>query len=82
MYRSLAVATLVILVPLFSYALTMQELEAQLDALLKQIAAIGVQTQVPATTGGQCPNLGRTLSRGMTGSDVTQCRIFSAVEDI
>jgi len=95
--RKLAVS--VTLTPLFLLALfsvtnaqTSSSLQAELNALLAQLAAL--QSQLQTTTGsssgiptagggsayGSCPNIVRTLKQGMSGSDVTALQAFLAAD--
>ncbi len=66
-------------VPLFTHAITISELQAQIESLLAQLAAL--QTQVPPQAStvpdvSRCPNIDRTLSRGMQGEDVKELQKF------
>jgi len=71
------------------HAQTASELQAQLNILLQQLAALQAQLQtqsgapsaIPTATGsayGPCPTLTRTLQRGTSGSDVTSLQAFLA----
>ena len=73
--------------PLITNAATIPELQAQLQILMAQLAALQSQkttnpfspptsNNTPATTDTSCPNLSRNLSRGMKGSDVTSLQQF------
>ncbi|OHB18881.1 MAG: hypothetical protein A2854_03450 [Parcubacteria group bacterium RIFCSPHIGHO2_01_FULL_56_18] len=66
-------------------------LQAELNALLAQLAALQVQLQAttgsanaaPAASGsayGSCPNLVRSLRMGVSGSDVTALQAFLAAD--
>lgn len=83
------------LAPLFLLALftttnaqTSASLQAELNALLAQLASLQAQlqtagTSIPAATGsayGSCPNIVRTLKQGMSGSDVTALQAFLAAD--
>lgn len=73
--------------PLFLYAATLAELQAQLTALQQKVSALislqGTTAAPPtSTSSGQasgaaaCPNLSRNLSRRSRGADVTQLQLF------
>ena len=71
---------LLLLTPLAASAATVAELQAQANALLAQVAALQAQysgNPVAATTGA-CPNLGRSLRRGISGDDVLRLQQFLA----
>jgi len=80
-----AVAT-ILSVPLYSSAASIAELQAQIQTLMALIATLQAQTTAslnPQSGSGEqprtalvCPNLTRTLSRGMKGTDVTQLQTF------
>jgi len=65
-------------------------LQAELNALLAQLAALqaqlqtttGSSTNTPPASGayGQCPTLYRALRSGMSGSDVTALQVFLAAD--
>lgn len=65
-------------------------LQAELNALLAQLAALQAQLQTttgtsnpgPSTPGvsGQCPSLYRALRQGVSGSDVTALQVFLAAD--
>lgn len=69
-------AVLFALAPLFSYAATLVELQAQLQVLMAQLSAMQSQTGTVPQGGKACPNLTRNLSRGMRGNDVVQLQQF------
>jgi len=64
--------------PVFSYALTIAELQVQLDALLLQLAGLQAQQRQAVSTpsSATCPALNRALARGATGGDVTELQQF------
>ncbi len=76
------IAILFSIIPFFASAVTVEELTAQVQGLLTQLAAlqtnsstqnqISVHPALPAvlTTPNYCPSLQRTLSRGSQGTDV------------
>ncbi|MEK7509527.1 MAG: peptidoglycan-binding domain-containing protein [Patescibacteria group bacterium] len=89
--RVVLVLAPLLIVGLFSFvhAQTASELQAQLNALLQQLAILQGQLQtqtgspsaIPTATGsayGPCPTITRTLRRGMSGSDVTGLQAFLA----
>lgn len=66
-------------------AQSLEELQAQIAALLQQIAVLQQRVQAPivapsygAASGGQCPSLPRTLHSGLFGSDVADLQRFLA----
>lgn len=67
-----------------THAQSSTQLQAELNALLQQLAVLQSQltvtqsTPVPSVTSGQCPALYRALRMGMSGSDVTALQIFLA----
>lgn len=74
-----------------AHAQTSSNLQAELNALLAQLAAL--QSQLQTTTGsntgiptvggsayGSCPNIVRTLKTGLSGSDVTALQAFLAAD--
>lgn len=76
-------------VPALSYAQNIEQLQAQIQALIAELQRRGVQsaptqspgTSVAAPTGSTpqsltCPNLSRNLSRGLRGDDVMQLQRF------
>lgn len=72
-----------------AYAQTNASLQAELDALLAQLAALQAQLQTTSSTpatpatqtgGGKCPNLYRSLRPGMSGSDVTSLQLYLAAD--
>ena len=72
-----------VLTPLAAHAATVAELQAQANALLAQVTALQAQysgnPSVVAPTGiGTCPNLGRSLRRGISGDDVLRLQQFLA----
>ena len=79
-------AGLLFVLPLVTSAATVQELQAQAQALLNQIAALqsqlGGTTQVTtagvAATSASCPLIGRILYIGDSGEDVTRLQQFLA----
>lgn len=72
-------AVLLSAIPLSISAVTVEELQAQLSALLEQTKATQSQTQFHATLGaGDCPNLTRSLQMGSRGSDVSKLQEFLA----
>ncbi len=87
MYKTLKVALLgaVLLAPFAASAATAAELQAQAQILLAQVAALQAQLGAGATvntgSGGNsalCPQLGRSLYRGISGSDVLRLQKFLA----
>ena len=73
--------------PVISSAQSIEELQAQVNALLQQLAVLqaqlrtGASNAIPAAAGsvyGPCPTLTRTLQRRMSGADVTNLQIFLA----
>src|SRR3989344_2025997 len=82
MYNSLrfALVGLLFLTPLAASAATTAELQAQAAMLLQQVQALQAQysgNQAVAATGA-CPNLTRSLSRGISGNDVLRLQTFLA----
>src|SRR3989344_7756184 len=78
-----ALVGLLVLTPLAAHAATVAELQAQANALLAQVTALQAQysgnPSVVAPTGiGTCPNLGRSLRRGISGDDVLRLQQFLA----
>jgi peptidoglycan hydrolase-like protein with peptidoglycan-binding domain len=83
-----AVLALLIVLPFATRAQTAAELQAQLDALLAQVAALQqLQTMLPtasvsaampapALTQTACPSFTRILQKGMEGSDVMALQTF------
>lgn len=77
----LLVLTLLVL-PSFSSAVTIAELQVQLQVLMAQLTALQSQTQTTTAppAGGaasdSCPNLTRNLSRGSRDTDVTKLQQF------
>lgn len=74
---------LLALLPVFASAITAEELAAQVQSLLAQIAALQQKLPqgspaTPTTTTGVCPSLSRTLSVGASGIDVTELQTFLA----
>lgn len=77
---------------LFSVGNAQTSLQAELNALLAQLAALQAQlvtitggsvtapTPTSGGTTGQCPNLYRSLRKGMSGSDVTALQQFLAAD--
>lgn len=94
--RKLALS--ITLTPVFFLALftvtnaqTSSSLQAELNALLAQLAALQSQLQtntgstntIPPVSGsayGACPNIVRTLQQGLSGSDVTALQAFLAAD--
>lgn len=83
--KTWAIACLIIAMPIVASALTVEELQAQLNAVLAQLAGLQAtqtntqpyaQPSAGAMTGGVCPALVRNLSRGMSGADVTELQQF------
>lgn len=74
----LASAAIALCLPFFVSAATLGELQAQLAALLAQLAALegAGATAPPIDTGSSCPDLTRNLSQGMSGVDVTSLQTF------
>jgi peptidoglycan hydrolase-like protein with peptidoglycan-binding domain len=73
------VVTFAFVVPNFSAAATLAELQAQLQGLMAQIAALTAQqgtVAAPQSGAASCPNLYRTLFRGSLGNDVKQLQQF------
>lgn len=80
------------LIPAFVSAATVEELTAQIQALLQQVTTlqqqVGGTTQTgavqttAATTGTslQCPLISRNLKKGMSGTDVTRLQQFLALD--
>ncbi len=89
-YAVTVVGCMLFLAPLLVYAQTVSELQAELNALLQQLAALKAelqQAQSPAVNAptvpsysayGKCLSLGRSLRRGMSGSDVAALQTFLA----
>src|SRR3989344_5353416 len=80
MYNSLrfALVGLLVLTPIAASAATTAELQAQAQALLAQVRALQAQYSGNAgtATAGACPNLTRSLSRGISGNDVLRLQTF------
>ncbi|MEK7133973.1 MAG: peptidoglycan-binding domain-containing protein [Patescibacteria group bacterium] len=83
------IAVGIFLLPVFVSALTAEELAAQIQALLTQIAALQQQANSAATAGNtglpvnlpapnHCPDLWRSLSRGTNGPDVQSLQRYLA----
>lgn len=75
----------------FAHAQTTAQLQAELNTLLQQLAALQAQlqtqvggTSVPSAPSygayGQCPSLSRSLRQGMSGTDVTALQVFLAAD--
>lgn len=78
---SLALVLMFGFLPNPSRAATFAELQAQVQALLAQVAVIQTQIQTihstPQNNGGtSCPNFTRNISRGSRGSDIAQLQEF------
>lgn len=72
-------AILFLVIPTFSHAATIAELQSQLQVLMAQLATLQTQTKTPiAPQSGavSCPNLTRNLFRGSRGSDAAQLQQF------
>jgi peptidoglycan hydrolase-like protein with peptidoglycan-binding domain len=63
-------------VPLVASAATVEELQAQIAALLQQIQTIQHQNQYKVVTGGACPALYRTIQYGSRGEDVASLQRY------
>lgn len=87
-YSGVFLVALLMLFPIFASAATLAELQAQLQTLLAQVAALQAQqgntaTPSPASGGvASCPNLSRNLLFGSRGSDVIQLQQFQYMEQI
>ena len=73
--------TVIMLSPVFVSAATIADLQAQIQALTMQIAALQAQQgaptgPAPGAGAAFCPNLSRNLSRGSRGADVMQLQQF------
>ncbi|MBI2610692.1 peptidoglycan-binding protein [Candidatus Kaiserbacteria bacterium] len=75
----------------FTHAQTASQLQAEVNALLQQLAALqaqlqaqlggaGVPSVLPSGVYGQCPSLSRALRQGMSGADVTALQAFLAAD--
>jgi len=75
-----ALVGMLLLTPLAASAATVAELQAQAQALLMQLTALQAQYSgtAGAATAGACPNLTRSLSRGISGNDVLRLQTFLA----
>lgn len=74
-----ALVGLLLLTPLAASAATVAELQAQAAALLVQVQALQAQySGSSAAATGACPNLTRSLSRGISGNDVLRLQTFLA----
>lgn len=74
-----ALAGLLLLTPLAASAATVAELQAQAAALLVQVQMLQAQYGGNATAAtGACPNLTRSLYRGISGNDVLRLQTFLA----
>lgn len=75
-----ALVGLLLLAPLAAGAATTAELQAQAQALLAQVAALQAQYSGNVSAGavGACPNLTRSLYRGISGNDVLRLQTFLA----
>ena len=71
---------MLLLTPLAASAATVAELQAQAQTLLMQLTALQAQYSgnAGAATAGACPNLTRSLSRGISGNDVLRLQTFLA----
>jgi peptidoglycan hydrolase-like protein with peptidoglycan-binding domain len=89
--KKLVVGVTISLVTLFFvpvvHAQSIDELKAEINALLIQIKALETQIQAqlglsaPSSTSyGRCPTLTRSLQNGMSGSDVTDLQTFLATD--
>jgi peptidoglycan hydrolase-like protein with peptidoglycan-binding domain len=66
-------------VPFISNAQSVSSLQAQTQALLQQVAQLQAQSGSATTINSSaCPNIGRTLRLGSSGSDVTRLQQFLA----
>jgi len=84
MRKIAAGCALVALLPLAANAATVEELQAQIAALLQQVTALqqavgssSAGASVPVAA-GQCPLISRTLKQGASGDDVTRLQAFLA----
>src|SRR3989344_4990492 len=75
-----ALVGMLLLTPLAASAATVAELQAQAQTLLMQLTALQAQYSgnAGAATAGACPNLTRSLSRGISGNDVLRLQTFLA----
>lgn len=68
--------------PLAASAATTEEIKAQIQSLLAQIAALQAQLPAPSSApaatvpDAKCPKLYRTLARGSRGSDVSELQAY------
>lgn len=73
------VAVLILLIsPVLVSAQTVEELQAQANALLLKVQQLQQQVGAGGSTGAGCPLIGRILSVGSTGEDVTRLQQFLA----
>lgn len=78
MFKRFAIAVLLLL-PVAASALTIEELQLQIQALLRQIEAIQQANQTNPRTvvqGGACPTLYRTIQYGSRGEDVASLQRY------
>lgn len=78
---------LFLVVPGFSSAATVAELQAQLQVLMAQLSALQSRQTTPVApqsgaTLSSCPNLTRNLSRGSRGDDVAQLQRFLTSQNL
>lgn len=67
---------LALVLPVVASAATLAELQAQLQSLLAKITTLQAQPKAEVSSAASCPNLTRTLVRGMRGADVMQLQQF------
>jgi len=75
----LSLVAILVVGPLISYALTLDEIKAQLNGLLEQLSALNVQAgsaNTVTTFTSSCPQFERNLGYGMSGEDVASLQQF------
>lgn len=80
MKKALLTCFLLAIFPIAASAATVEELRAQIEALLQQVTTLqqSTATQTTTTSSGQCPLISRNLKAGMSGEDVTRLQQFLA----
>ena len=80
-------AVAALLLPVAVSAVTVEELTAQIQALLLQVTAlqqqVGTPGAAPVSAGAvQCPYISRDLKKGMSGADVSRLQRFLALDPL
>src|SRR4051812_6626405 len=80
---SLGLGAVLLVSPLLVSADIVSDLQGQIQALLAQLQQLQLQQQNPGgntpAQGRGCPQLSRTLSRGMSGRDVADLQVYLGV---